>query len=32
MNQFRKEGYLQYSRKGIVLDHDALGEWLRQSA
>jgi CRP-like cAMP-binding protein len=32
MNQFRKEGYLQYSRRGIVLDHDALGEWLRQSA
>jgi CRP/FNR family transcriptional regulator len=32
MNQFRKEGYLQYSRRGIVLDHNALGEWLRQSA
>jgi CRP-like cAMP-binding protein len=32
MNQFRKEGYLQYSRRGIVLDRHALGEWLRQSA
>jgi CRP/FNR family cyclic AMP-dependent transcriptional regulator len=32
MNQFRKDGYLQYSRRGIVLDHNALGEWLRQSA
>jgi len=32
MNQFRKQGYLQYSRKNIVLDRQALGEWLRQSA
>ena len=32
MNQFRKEGYLEYSRRGIVLDRNALGEWLRQSA
>ena len=32
MNQFRKQGYLDYSRRGIVLDRDALGEWLRQSA
>ena len=32
MNQFRKEGYLQYSRKGIVLYCDALREWLRQNA
>ena len=32
MNQFRKDGYLQYSRRGIVLDRNALGEWLRQSA
>jgi CRP-like cAMP-binding protein len=32
MNQFRKEGYLQYSRKGIMLDRNALGEWLRQGA
>ena len=32
MNQFRKAGYLDYSRRGIVLDRNALGEWLRQSA
>ena len=32
MNQFRKENYLQYSRKGISLHRDALAEWLRQSA
>jgi CRP/FNR family transcriptional regulator len=32
MNQFRKEGFLQYSRKGIVLYRDALREWLRQGA
>ena len=32
MNQFRKQGYLEYSRRGIVLDRSALGEWLRQSA
>ena len=32
MNRFRKEGYLEYSRRGIVLDHHALGEWLRQGA
>jgi len=32
MNHFRKEGYLQYSRRGIVLYRDALGEWLRQNA
>ena len=32
MNQFRKQGYLQYSRRGIVLDRTALGEWLRQTA
>jgi len=31
MNQFRKQGYLRYSRKGIVLYHDAFQEWLRQS-
>ena len=30
MNQFRREGYLRYSRKGIVLYHDAFKEWLRQ--
>lgn len=32
MNRFRKEGYLQYSRRGIVLYRDALGEWLRRDA
>jgi CRP-like cAMP-binding protein len=32
MNQFRKQAYLEYSRRGIVLDRHALGEWLRQSA
>jgi CRP-like cAMP-binding protein len=32
MNQFRREGYLRYSRKGIVVHHDALRSWLRQTA
>jgi CRP/FNR family transcriptional regulator len=32
MNQFRKAGYLDYSRRGIVLDRNALGEWLQQGA
>ena len=32
MNHFRKEGYLQYSRRGIVLYRDALCDWLRQNA
>lgn len=31
MNQFRREGYLTYSRKGIVLHRDALTEWLREA-
>jgi len=31
MNQFRREGYLRYSRKGIILYHDAFREWLRQT-
>jgi CRP/FNR family transcriptional regulator len=31
MNQFRREGYLRYSRKGITLYHDAFREWLRQN-
>jgi CRP/FNR family transcriptional regulator, cyclic AMP receptor protein len=30
MNQFRRQGYLRYSRKGIVLYRDAMKEWLRQ--
>jgi CRP/FNR family transcriptional regulator len=32
MNQFRRMGYLQYSRRGIVLYRGALQEWLRQNA
>jgi CRP/FNR family transcriptional regulator len=28
MNVFRRQGYLQYSRKGIVLFRDAFDEWL----
>jgi CRP/FNR family transcriptional regulator len=31
MNSFRRQGYLQYSRKGIVLYRDALKDWLRQN-
>jgi len=31
MNQFRRQGYLQYSRKGIALYRDALQESLRQT-
>ena len=29
MNQFRRQGYLRYSRKGIVLYRDAMRDWLR---
>jgi CRP/FNR family cyclic AMP-dependent transcriptional regulator len=32
MNQFRREGYLRYSRKGILLYREALKEWLRQQS
>jgi CRP/FNR family transcriptional regulator, cyclic AMP receptor protein len=32
MNQFRRQGYLRYSRKGILLYRDALRDWLRQNA
>jgi CRP-like cAMP-binding protein len=32
MNQFRRQGYLSYSRKGILLHRDALKDWLRQEA
>jgi len=32
MNQFRRQGYLRYSRKGIVLYREAFREWLRQGA
>lgn len=30
MNQFRRDGYLRYSRKGITLYRDAIKDWLRQ--
>src|SRR5215471_16910123 len=32
MNQFRKQGYLQYSRRGIMLHPDAFDEWLRHAS
>jgi CRP-like cAMP-binding protein len=32
MNQFRRQGYLRYSRKGIMLHRDALRDWLRQES
>jgi len=32
MNQFRRMGYSQYSRRGIVLYRDAFVQWLRQNA
>src|SRR5215813_7292902 len=32
MNQFREQGYLQYSRKGIVLYPDAYDAWLRDAS
>ena len=32
MNQFRKQGYLQYSRKGIVVYRDAFDNWLRNAS
>ena len=32
MSNFRREGYLRYSRKGIALYDDALRDWLRQPA
>lgn len=31
MNQFRRQGYLRYSRKGILLYRDAMQDWLRQN-
>ena len=31
MSNFRRQGYLQYSRKGITLRRDALGAWIRDS-
>ena len=32
MNQFRKQGYIRYSRKGIVLFRDSFQQWLQQAA
>lgn len=32
MNQFRRQGYLRYSRKGILLYRDALKGWLKHPA
>ena len=32
MNQFRRQGYLKYSRKEVVLYRDAFKEYLRQTA
>jgi CRP/FNR family cyclic AMP-dependent transcriptional regulator len=32
MNTFRRQGYLKYSRKGIILYRDAFKDWLRQNA
>ena len=32
MNQFRRQGYLRYSRKGIMLYRDAMKDWLKQAA
>jgi CRP/FNR family cyclic AMP-dependent transcriptional regulator len=32
MNQFRRMGYLQYSRRGIVMYRDSFQQWLRQNA
>jgi CRP/FNR family cyclic AMP-dependent transcriptional regulator len=31
MNLFRRQGYLRYSRKGILLYRDAMQEWLRDN-
>jgi len=32
MNQFRRQGYLRYSRKGIILYREAFKDWLRTNA
>jgi CRP/FNR family transcriptional regulator len=32
MNLFRRQGYLKYSRKGIILYREAFRDWLRQNA
>jgi CRP/FNR family transcriptional regulator, cyclic AMP receptor protein len=31
MNQFRKRGYIRYSRKGIILYSDSFQQWLQES-
>jgi len=31
MNQFRRQGHLRYSRKGIMLHRDSMRDWLRQN-
>lgn len=31
MNQFRRDGYLRYSRKGIILHRDSFRNWLREN-
>lgn len=32
MNEFRRKGYLRYSRKGILLERSAWKEWLKESS
>jgi CRP/FNR family transcriptional regulator len=32
MNEFRRQGYLRYSRKGILLERTAWQEWLKQNS
>jgi hypothetical protein len=32
MNTFRRQGYLRYSRKGILIYRDAMKDWLRQQS
>ena len=32
MNQFRRQGYLKYSRNEIILYRDAFRDWLRLNA
>lgn len=32
MNQFRRQGFLRYSRKGIMLDRDAMVGWLAKDS
>jgi CRP/FNR family transcriptional regulator len=31
MNQFRRQGFLRYSRKGIILYREAFQNWLREN-